>query len=320
MGLRDVFSGLLGGGADASASGNGAAGQPGDEGESEADPGEADRPRDVTEYGPAEFRAEAEEFAAENAGLRPDFSFGSLSRVDGYAATMSEKIAAADEGDVDGSLGNARDRLSLWFGAYLGEVLVRRLDGEWTWTDGHVAVTVPAGSGAIDAAVLDVGVQAAQGNQVRLFDFAAGVREAVWRAEGPGDGDVPAATVLREAADEASEWFDECGLDYSLASLERLDEVVDETWAGVPMDDAEYGGDAQGDRAYTWFVRTVGAYFGEVLARAYDGEWVDDDGVAVEVPTGDDGTATVNALHVAEDCFHEPSKLAPTASIVESER
>ncbi len=53
-------------------------------------------------------------------------------------------------------------------------------------------------------------------------------------------------------------------LDWSLESLSVLDEVCAELLADGPLD---------GERLDLWW-RLVGAYTGEVVVRAYEGEWV----------------------------------------------
>jgi hypothetical protein len=53
-------------------------------------------------------------------------------------------------------------------------------------------------------------------------------------------------------------------LDWSVASLSELDEVCAELLADGPL---------QGERLDLWW-KLIGAYTGEVIVRAYDGQWI----------------------------------------------
>jgi len=52
--------------------------------------------KDVSEFGPADFRREAEEFAADREEEEFDFTVESLERLDEYAASQTEALDALD--------------------------------------------------------------------------------------------------------------------------------------------------------------------------------------------------------------------------------
>lgn len=114
-----------------------------------------------------------------------------------------------------------------------------------------------------------------------------------------------------EAATLAEDWPDR-DLDLTPGSLGRLDALVDERWRADRFRDADLGGEGIDDRVFTELVRQLGCYYGEVLVRHLDGEWVDpeDGGPAVDVPTADGGAARERVFHVAAACLREPSRFA----------
>lgn len=104
----------------------------------------------------------------------------------------------------------------------------------------------------------------------------------------PGDSDSTAGSMARpwepgtvraDHADTAVEFADFWGehdLDFSPASLSRLDDLVDAEWDDERFAETTFGSDASfDDRAFTSVVRELGGYFGEVLVRHLDGEWTD---------------------------------------------
>jgi len=101
-------------------------------------------------------------------------------------------------------------------------------------------------------------------------------------------------------AERLVERVPEADLDYTPASLARLDEVL----AGLPADRRR--GDDEGDPAP---VATVGSYFGETLCESADAAWVETEpGHWAVVVYGD--SVTVNAFAVARDAVREPPALA----------
>ena len=101
------------------------------------------------------------------------------------------------------------------------------------------------------------------------LDSTAGSVDRAWE---PG-------TVRADHAETAVEFADFWGehdLDFSPASLSRLDDLVDAEWDDERFVETTFGSDTSfDDRAFTSVVRELGGYFGEVLVRQLDGEWTD---------------------------------------------
>jgi len=186
--------------------------------------------KDVSEFGPADFRREAEEFAADREEEEFDFTVESLERLDEYAASQTEALDALD-GEMNGGAGvagKARDGYMLWFGSYFGEVVVRQFDGEWVTDGDGVGVTVPAGDSFVEVPPMDAAAIAVEGDP-QFATMAAELQAEAERAErgvdpNPdvgGDGDrtgppTPAVDLepgadLDAAHQRAVEAFDEAG-------------------------------------------------------------------------------------------------------------
>ncbi|MFY4811262.1 hypothetical protein ACOJIV_00930 [Haloarcula sp. AONF1] len=125
-------------------------------------------------------------------------------------------------------------------------------------------------------------------------DPTAGSMSRLWE---PG-------TVRADHADTAVEFADFWGehdLDFSPASLSRLDDLVDAEWDDERFAETTFGSDASfDDRAFTSVVRELGGYFGEVLVRQLDGEWSDEtDHEAAVVVGGPAGQFAVPVFQVA---------------------
>ncbi|WP_324755773.1 hypothetical protein [Haloarcula montana] len=116
----------------------------------------------------------------------------------------------------------------------------------------------------------------------------------------PAAGDGLRADYAERAADFASFWG-EHNLDFTPASLARLDDLVDAEWEDERFADATYGEtDRFEDRSFTSLVEELGSYFGEVLVRELDAEWTDEtDHPAAVVVTGTDGRLAVPVSDVA---------------------
>ncbi|KOX95087.1 hypothetical protein AMS69_04320 [Haloarcula rubripromontorii] len=111
-------------------------------------------------------------------------------------------------------------------------------------------------------------------------------------------------TVRADHADTAvefAEFWGEHDLDFSPASLSRLDDLVDTEWDDERFAETTFGSDAEfDDRAFTSVVRELGGYFGEVLVRHLDGDWTDEtDHEAAVVVGGPDGQFAVPVFEVA---------------------
>lgn len=130
------------------------------------------------------------------------------------------------------------------------------------------------------------------------------------RTDGPGD-------EYTEQAEELSEFWSEYDLDFTPASLDRLDDLVDAQWEKERFTDVDFGGDDFDSAAFSGIVVQLGSYLGEVLVRNLDAEWADTEafGPAVVVRGADDDV-TANAFHIAADCLREPSKFSMTYDTV----
>ncbi|WP_336336199.1 ICP22 family protein [Haloarcula brevis] len=104
-----------------------------------------------------------------------------------------------------------------------------------------------------------------------------------------------------DTAAEFAEFWGERDLDFSPASLSRLDDLVDAEWDAERFAETTFGSDASfDDRAFTSVVRELGGYFGEVLVRHLDGEWTDaTEHEAAVVVTGPAGQFAVPVFQVA---------------------
>jgi hypothetical protein len=123
-------------------------------------------------------------------------------------------------------------------------------------------------------------------------------------AAGSTDRSWESGTVRADHADTAVEFADFWGehdLDFSPASLSRLDDLVDAEWDDDRFAETTFGSDASfDDRAFTSVVRELGGYFGEVLVRQLDGQWTDEtDHEAAVVVGGPDGQFAVPVFEVA---------------------
>jgi len=123
-------------------------------------------------------------------------------------------------------------------------------------------------------------------------------------AAGSTDRSWESGTVRADHADTAVEFADFWGehdLDFSPASLSRLDDLVDAEWDDDRFAETTFGSDASfDDRAFTSVVRELGGYFGEVLVRQLDGQWTDEtDHEAAVVVGGPAGQFAVPVFEVA---------------------
>jgi len=142
-----------------------------------------------------------------------------------------------------------------------------------------------------------------------LFDS---VRGLVAGDDEPGDDDAdagaperpdPTPTTFRnKAADAVADW-DAHELDYSLASLSRLDDFAAKQ--GAKLDVLHDEGDDSVADLHTRYTIQAGSYLGEVLVRQRDGEWVEDgDRWAVSL-TYEGEPATVDVFELAGHSFAE---------------
>jgi hypothetical protein len=120
-------------------------------------------------------------------------------------------------------------------------------------------------------------------------------------------GDDPAA--FREQAREFAGRHD--GLDFSPASLARLDELVaDENepeWARIELDDGR-------ETTVAPLATAAACYFAAVLVRAYGAEWVADEDYrwALSIEPADGGEVRLNAFGIAHEGLTDVPRFAVT--------
>jgi hypothetical protein len=246
-----------------------------------------------------DLRARAEEFADRTEGAGLGFTLRSLETLDEIAMEQPTVLSY-----LDGGVGDDRPDVEpggrvLDFGSYMGEVLVAEFDGEWVDEDGWgVAITV--GTEPVTVPVFDVGA-AAVGGEPQFHEVGTAL----------DDGEVPLAverptvgvrTAMGAAAEEVAAFWPSFELDFSPASLARLDDLVDAEWDKTRFRTARFGDKDPDSHVYTELVRNFGSYYGEVLVRNFDAEWTSDPdlGTVVDV-AGRDGTAVANVFVVAAD-------------------
>jgi len=119
-------------------------------------------------------------------------------------------------------------------------------------------------------------------------------------APDPTEGDGLRAEYAEEAEAFVAFWS-EHDLDYSPASLARLDELVAAEWDDDRFETATFQSDETfDDRAFTGVITELGSYFGEVLVRELDGEWSDETATDSVVVDGVDGQLAIPVFRVAE--------------------
>ncbi|WP_267640296.1 hypothetical protein [Haloarchaeobius amylolyticus] len=110
--------------------------------------------------------------------------------------------------------------------------------------------------------------------------------------------------VFREQAAACVAAWPEADLDYSPASLERLDEVA-----------AELADEGANDKQH---VLSLGSYFGETLLRQTEGEWrKPESGAWAVVLTGEETDVTLNVFQIADGALSGTSGFAATYRSVE---
>ncbi|SFR87780.1 hypothetical protein SAMN05216559_0405 [Halomicrobium zhouii] len=129
--------------------------------------------------------------------------------------------------------------------------------------------------------------------------------------DGEDEPTAPKRYVLREAAEELADGWPSRDLDFTPASLPRLDTFVEDQWDGrfraSSLADRTVDHEDTGDP-----LAQLGTYYAEVLVRWLDGEWVatDDGEGAIEVPDVGEKVERVAVFDVARECLIPPSTFA----------
>lgn len=172
---------------------------------------------------------------------------------------------------------------------------VRSAGSESAATDeGSPAETVSPSSGPATADFLEETTPADAGREAPSADTDASVS----MAEALGTTDFPER--FREEATDLAAFWAEHDLDYSPASLARLDGFVDDQWDNERFAEVSFGGSGYDAEAFTGIVTQVGSYAGEVLVRNESARWVEggETGWAVELD-GPDRRQIVDVFAIA---------------------
>ncbi|MFB6180065.1 MAG: hypothetical protein ABEI77_10115 [Halorientalis sp.] len=250
---------------------------------------------------PMDFRNKAVDAVQEwNCNL--DFTLESLERLDAFARKQGARLDVLRDQSDDGGerVADMHTGLTIRAGSYVGEVLVRELDGEWT-EDDVWTVTVPVDGGARTVDVFEVASHAFAEQPV--FTELADELGADLGEDDDGDDEpepVDLRPDFRPPAEEFAAFWDAYDLDFSPVSLARLDVLVDSEWADDEFEDIEAGGQSMDAKMYTELVKQLGCYYGEVLVRELDATWTRHNGAVVVVVPGRDGDTTVPIFDTAE--------------------
>lgn len=263
---------------------------------------------DVSESPPT---PEAEAFA-ENATEVFDFTPASLPRLDRYVETCSDED---------------REQSRRAFAAYLGETFVRTYDAEWRrFQDVGWVVSVPSPDAdeemvlplpEILADCLGGDATFALVHDTVLADAGLdGPRVAEAPSGGAPDSPLPdqAVAVRADRAESLAREWDDYDLDFSPASLVRLDDLVADHYDQSPPEtdretlaaESPPGGVPEGANLRIGTGAASGriaAYAGEVYRRSHGAEWHDGDGSDVIVVEGDEGSVELEPELLASAAF-----------------
>ena len=270
-----------------------------------------------------EFVEAADELAEFWGEYDLDFALESLTRLDDLVAEQwdAERFEDIGFGD-DGYDAEVYTETATQLGSYFGEVLVRQHDGTWQQETGTGwTVAVPSGpdseAAGATVTVFQVAEDCLTGGSTftGMHDALADRLNLSGRA---GDGDTPvdldradietvasdaeiddAAERLRGGAEDLAERWPEYDLDFSVASLDRLDTLLEAELERDRFVDVELGDETdQESMLLTAHVVGVAGYLAEVLRRQRDAKW-DDMGRMVLVVEHDDSRTRVDPIEVA---------------------
>lgn len=117
--------------------------------------------------------------------------------------------------------------------------------------------------------------------------------------------------TFREYAENVVDGADP--LTFDPDALARLDTAIEESYGGETVSDTA------GTTTYTENTVRFGSYLGELLVRAYDGEWVQSDGRWVVTVAGPDDQVPVAVFDVAARSFGDKPVFAAVPTRLESE-
>ncbi|PSQ56142.1 hypothetical protein BRD18_09130, partial [Halobacteriales archaeon SW_7_71_33] len=295
---------------------------------------------------PEAFHEQAREFAGRHGAAGLDFSPASLARLDELVADEEPEWTTVEL--EDGREATVAP-LAAAAACYFAAVLVRSYDAGWVadedyrWAlsveppDGgelrlnafgiaHEGLAdVPRFAVTHDALVVELGLDGErvadpQTEAAAADDEVADAKEL--RAAAAEDPEVAMAAAaagidaeelidgFREDAADLVEAWPSHDLDYSAASLGRLDALVRMELADDALADATFGATSdERDLLFTVRVMQVAGYLGEVFRRQADATWETTDGPALAVD-GPDGTAEVEPIRVAAGAVRDGDSTA----------
>jgi len=260
------------------------------------------RPANHGEPTPTDFRNKAVD-AVQDWGVDDlDFTAESLPRLDTFADQQGARldVMAADRDD-DEAVARMHTAYTIRAGSYFGEVLVREADGQWTRNGEVWAVQVPTGE---DETIVDA-FEVAAHSFAETPAFVETARQLGVEVDEDDDEDEAVETdevrpEMREVAESVPSTWDTYDLDFSPASVVRLDDLVEREFDPGEFDGVDVGGDDMDAKMYRERLKQFGSYFGEVIVRHLGGEWNRRAGeVVVDVSAGSDGWITVPVFDVA---------------------
>lgn len=286
----------------------------------------------------ADLSEVAEEYADTWQEFGPtDYSVASIRGIDEMFATQQERANWLAIDLDDGRTGGFAP-MAAQPACYFGEVLVRNYDADWVldpdygWALGFNGGTIVNLFGTAHRALED------EPPFVRLHDtFVAnygldgtplepGGELLEERRQDAGidpdefDDELERAAGERESGPEqmrsfAADFVDthsEYDLDYSVDSLSAVDAVFDDTFRTDAFADAQLGStDDEASIVLTATASEAGGYFGEVVRRTTDAEWVhrDEDGLKLEFPA-DEADIRVDPIATATSAIEDDESFA----------
>jgi len=222
---------------------------------------------------PTDFRNKAAD-AIQEWEVDLDYTYESLPRLDEFADRQGALLdVMADEQDDDERIADIHTGFTIRAGSYFGEVLVRELGGKWVQTDDGWQVAVPEGPEDDDPATVDVFEVAAHSfaKQPVFVEMAeqCGLEPDTDEADEPAapEPEPQVGAEMEPVAAEFADFWSTYRLDFSLAALARLDDLVTTEWDRGRFADATIGGSDMDSEMLTKLVKQLGAYYGETLVR-----------------------------------------------------
>ena len=294
------------------------------EDEGDEDDADANRVADIPEDDPrAEFVAQADDLVEFWGEYELDYSLESLINLDDLVDEQwdPERFEDVEFGGEDYDSQVFTDTVTQ-LGSYFGEVLVREQDGTWQQEAGvGWTITVPSGPESEAAGATVTVFQVAEdcltgpSTFTGMHDALADRLNLSGRA---GDGETPvdldradietvasdeeiddAAERLREGAEDLADRWPSYDLDFSIESLERLEDLLDAEVDRERFEGVELGDETdQKSMLLTAHVVGVAGYLAEVLRRQSGAAWADQGRMVLVVEHGDSRTR-IDPIEVA---------------------